>query len=164
MVGLLKRTASRAVFRLDNGSERRSSCANNVSAALSSFEVSTAFNACPVRMPVRLSAFTHLLSICGGKGMPFPPHIDNRCVKALKRTGIRTGQALKAVLTSKELKAAETLFAQEDRLSEPLSNLNTARLAVLLRSPTIFSDYFPELLTDPAIKRLLAQQKNRRKG
>jgi ppGpp synthetase/RelA/SpoT-type nucleotidyltranferase len=96
-------------------------------------------------------------------GRPFPPHIDNRCVKALKRTGIRTGQALRIVLNSKALKAAEALFTQEHRLSEPVSHLNTARLAVLLKSPTIFADYFPELLSDAAIQQLIEQFKSRGK-
>jgi ppGpp synthetase/RelA/SpoT-type nucleotidyltranferase len=97
------------------------------------------------------------------RGMPFPPHIDNRCVKALKRAGIRTGQALKTILRSKALTAAEKVFAREHRISEPLSHLNTARIAVLLKSPTIFSDYFPELLPDAAIQILLMRQKGRRK-
>jgi ppGpp synthetase/RelA/SpoT-type nucleotidyltranferase len=93
------------------------------------------------------------------EGAPFPPHIDNRCVKALKRTGVRTGQALRTMLRSKSLRAAERAFAREHRISEPLSHLNTARIAVLLKSPTIFSDYFPELLTDPAIRLLIKRQK-----
>ena len=97
------------------------------------------------------------------RGTPFPPHIDNRCVKALKHTGIRTAQALKTMLRSMSLKAAEKLFAREHRISEPLSHLNTARLAVLLKSPTIFSDYFPELLPDAAIQLLIKKQKSRRK-
>jgi hypothetical protein len=84
-------------------------------------------------------------------------------VKALKRTGIRTGQALRIVLNSKALKAAEALFTQEHRLSEPVSHLNTARLAVLLKSPTIFADYFPELLSDAAIQQLIEQFKSRGK-
>jgi ppGpp synthetase/RelA/SpoT-type nucleotidyltranferase len=96
-------------------------------------------------------------------GNPFPPHIDNRCVKALKRSGIRTGRDLKAVINSKELKAAERFFAQEHRLSEPVSHLNTARLSVLLKSPTIFADYFPEIASDPTMQRLLKQRKNRGK-
>jgi ppGpp synthetase/RelA/SpoT-type nucleotidyltranferase len=95
-------------------------------------------------------------------GRPYPAHIDNRCAKALKRVGIRTGKSLQAILRSRELKAAEALFAREHRLSEPLSHLNTARLAVLLNGPVIFSDYFPELLTDIAIQGLLRQRRSRR--
>jgi ppGpp synthetase/RelA/SpoT-type nucleotidyltranferase len=95
-------------------------------------------------------------------GKPFPPHIDNRCVKALKRAGVRTGQVLKMILRSKELKSVEKLYAREHRISEPLSHLNTARLAVLMKSPTVFSDYFPELVADAAVQRLLKQQKSRR--
>jgi ppGpp synthetase/RelA/SpoT-type nucleotidyltranferase len=97
-------------------------------------------------------------------GTPFPPHMDNRCVKALNSAGIRTVQALKTVLRSKELKATEKLFAQKQRLSEPLSHLNTARLAVLLESPSIFSDYFPELRTNAAVQAVLQQMNNRRKS
>jgi len=97
------------------------------------------------------------------RGTPFPPHIDNRCVKALKHTGIRTGRALRTVLNSKALKAAEALFAREHRISEPLSHLNTARLAVLLESPRTFADYFPEMVPDAAIRKLFAQRKSRGK-
>jgi ppGpp synthetase/RelA/SpoT-type nucleotidyltranferase len=96
-------------------------------------------------------------------GKPFPPHIENRCVKALKRTGVRTGQALMRVLNSKTLKGAEVLFAREHRLSEPVSHLNTARLAVLLKSPTIFADYFPEMVSDAAVQRLFEKLKSRRR-
>ncbi len=96
-------------------------------------------------------------------GRPFPPHIDDRCVKALKRTGIRTGNALRAVLKSGEIKKTEALFSREYRLSEPVSHLNTARLAVLLKSPTIFADYFPELLSDAVIQRLISQRNTRGK-
>jgi len=96
-------------------------------------------------------------------GTPYPPHIDNRCVKALKRAGVRTGQALKTILRSKELKSAERLFALEHRISEPLSHLNTARLAVLLKSPIIFSDYFPEQLSDDAIQSLFKKRRSQRK-
>lgn len=98
------------------------------------------------------------------RGKPFPPHMDNRCVKALKHTGVHTGQALRSLLNSKVLKAAEALFAREHRISEPLSHLNTARLAVLLKSPMIFADYFPELASDAAIQLILDQNKSRRKG
>jgi len=96
-------------------------------------------------------------------GAPFHPHIANTCVKALRRTGIRTGQALRTVLNSKALRAAETLFAREHRISEPASHLNTARIAVLLKSPTIFADYFPDLAGDAAIKQLIELQKSGRK-
>jgi len=89
------------------------------------------------------------------KGMPFPPHIDNRCVQALKRAVVQTGRALKRLLNSKVLKSAERSFAREHRLSEPVSHLNTARLAVLVESRAIFADFFPELMTDSAIERLL---------
>ena len=89
------------------------------------------------------------------RGTPFPPHIDNRCVQALRRGGIKTVGSLKRVLGSKQLKAAERFFAREHRLAEPPSHLNTARLAVLVKSRTIFADFFPELLTDPAIQKLL---------
>lgn len=97
------------------------------------------------------------------RGTPFPPHIDNRCVKALKQTGVRTGQALRSILNSKALKAAEALFVREHRISEPLSHLNTARLAVLVKSPMIFADYFPELASDGAIHQILKQSKIRQK-
>jgi ppGpp synthetase/RelA/SpoT-type nucleotidyltranferase len=93
---------------------------------------------------------------------PFPPHIDNRCVKALKRAGIRTGQALRTALRSKELKAAERLFKSEHRIAEPLSHLVTARLVILLKSPIVFSDYFPEQASDPAIQRLIRERRKRK--
>src|SRR5713101_1223118 len=95
-------------------------------------------------------------------GRPFPPHIDNRCVKALKQAGVRTGRALKSVLNSKALKSAEILFAREHRISEPLSHLNTARLAILVKSSVIFADYFPEMVSDPGIKRVVQQKKRQR--
>jgi len=97
------------------------------------------------------------------QGMPFPPHIARRCVKALERTGIRTGQALRTALRAKSLKAAELLFAEEHRISEPISHLNTARLVVLLRSPAIFGDYFPEMISDPGIRHVLSQRAGGRK-
>jgi ppGpp synthetase/RelA/SpoT-type nucleotidyltranferase len=97
------------------------------------------------------------------RGTPFPPHIANRCVRALKRAGIRTGQALRRVLRSKSLKEVEESFAQELRISEPLSHLNTARLAVLSESPAIFADYFPELASDAAIRRVSEQHRGRRR-
>jgi len=96
-------------------------------------------------------------------GMPFPPHIDNRCVKALKFVGIRTPQALRTVLQSKELKAAERLFARVNRLTEPVSHLNTARLAVLLKSRTVFTDFFPELITNTAIQQLLSPRRRQKR-
>lgn len=92
-------------------------------------------------------------------GKPFPPHIDNRCVKALKQTGVRTGNALKNILNSKPLKSAELLFAREHRISEPLSHLNTARLAILVKSPVIFADYFLEMVSDPGIKRVVEHER-----
>jgi len=97
-------------------------------------------------------------------GQPFAPHLDNRCVKALKRSGIRTPLALRAMLRSKIFERAEVMFAEEHRISEPLSHLNTARIAVLLRSPTIFSDYFPEMSADVGIQRLLLERKRGRLG
>lgn len=96
------------------------------------------------------------------QGMPFPAHIEDRCVKALKQTGIRSGQALAAVLRAKELKEAESMFVREHRLSEPLSHLNTARLIVLLKSPVVSADYFPEMLSDPAIEKLLKRRRKRK--
>lgn len=96
-------------------------------------------------------------------GAPFPPHIENRCVKAIRKTGIKSGQTLTTSLRSKDLKAAERLFMQEHRLAEPVSHLNTARLVVLLRSPVIFCDYFPEMEFDPAIQRLLKDRRKRRR-
>jgi ppGpp synthetase/RelA/SpoT-type nucleotidyltranferase len=95
-------------------------------------------------------------------GMPFAPHTDNRCVKALKRTGIRTGRAFRVLLNSKALKKAEILFVSE-HIAEPMSHLTTARLAVLLKSPTVFADYFPEMESDPAIRRILDRQNRQRK-
>ena len=80
---------------------------------------------------------------------------------ALRRTGIQTGQALRTLLNTTALKKAEALFAEEHRLSEPVSHLTTALLAVLLKSPTIFADYFPELVSDAAIQRLFEQFKKR---
>jgi ppGpp synthetase/RelA/SpoT-type nucleotidyltranferase len=95
-------------------------------------------------------------------GAPFPPHIANTCIKALKRTGIKTGKALRAAVQSKDMRSAEAIFAREYRMSQPASHLNTARLAVLLKSRTIFADYFPELASDPAIEKVLQMQKKRR--
>ena len=97
------------------------------------------------------------------RGMPFPPDIANRCVKALKRAGIGTGRALRTALNSRTLKAAETLFARVHHMSEPVSHLNSALLAVLLKSPTIFADYFPDLVSDAAIQQLVKQQQSGRK-
>jgi ppGpp synthetase/RelA/SpoT-type nucleotidyltranferase len=97
------------------------------------------------------------------QGTPFPPHIARRCVKALERTGIRTGQALRTALRSKSLKDAEKSFAQEDRISEPVSHLSTARLVVLLASRAIFADYFPEMMSDPGIRRISEQRRGGRR-
>ncbi len=97
------------------------------------------------------------------QGRPFPAHVDNRCVQALKRVGVRTGKALRTLLKSKSLVSTEALFAQESRLSEPPSHLATARLAVLVRSPTIFADFFPELMTDPTVFKLYERRKARPK-
>lgn len=91
------------------------------------------------------------------RGAPFPPHIDNTCVKALKSAGIRTGEAFRTALNSKVLKAAEAVFARE--VSEPVSHLTTARLTVLVKSPTIFADYFPELASDATIKKVIAHNR-----
>jgi ppGpp synthetase/RelA/SpoT-type nucleotidyltranferase len=96
-------------------------------------------------------------------GKPFASHIDNMCVKALKRVGIRTGQELRSVLNSKALKAAEAFFSREQHIYEPLSHLNTTLLAVLLQSPRIFADYFPEVVTNKAIQKLIRQRRNRQK-
>ena len=96
-------------------------------------------------------------------GKPFAPHIDNLCVKALKRAGIRTGQELRSVLNSKTLKAAETFFSREQHIYEPLSHLNTARLAILLQSPRVFADFFPDVVTNEAIQKLIRQRKSRQK-
>jgi len=95
------------------------------------------------------------------RGEPFPPHIDNRCVKALKAVGIRNGRALRRTLGSKELKGAEALFVREHRILEPISHLNTARLAVFVHGPKIFLDYFPEMKSDPAILQLLTHRTRR---
>jgi ppGpp synthetase/RelA/SpoT-type nucleotidyltranferase len=89
------------------------------------------------------------------RGEPFPPHIDFTCVEALKGAGIRTGQALRVALQSKNLKAAESIFAQEHRLSAPVSHLITARLAVLTKSRSVFADYFPDMMADAGIQRLI---------
>ena len=67
------------------------------------------------------------------------------------------------MLNSKALKAAEAFFAREQPIYEPLSHLNTVLLAVLLRSPRIFADYFPEMVTNAAIEKLIRQLKSRGK-
>jgi len=95
------------------------------------------------------------------KGEPFPAHIENRCVKALSHSGIRNARTLRTALRSRDLKDAEELFAREHRISDPLSHLNTARLIVLLRSPIIFGDYFPELLSDVGIERVMAKRRKK---
>ena len=96
------------------------------------------------------------------RGLPFPPHIENRCVKALKQTGVRTVRGMRTVLKSKVLKSAEALFARENRLSEQVSHLNTARLAVLVKSRKIFADYFPELVSGKGFEKLF--RRRRRQG
>jgi ppGpp synthetase/RelA/SpoT-type nucleotidyltranferase len=94
-------------------------------------------------------------------GKPFPAHIENRCVKALKRAGIHNARMLRSILNSKALKTAEAAFVREHRLTEPLTHLNTARLVVLLKSRQIFADYFPELLSDKAIQTIIAGTRRR---
>jgi hypothetical protein len=96
------------------------------------------------------------------QGAPFPPHVDNKCVQALMRAGIRTGKTLKRLLRSQSLRATEASFTRESRLSEPPSHLTTARLAVLVKSPAIFVDFFPELMKEPSILKLFQRRQARR--
>jgi ppGpp synthetase/RelA/SpoT-type nucleotidyltranferase len=95
-------------------------------------------------------------------GTPFPPHIVHRCLKAMMHTGIRTGRALKSALRSKQLIRAEFLFSRENRLSDQVSHLVTARLVVLLENPTVFGDYFPELLSDPAFAKVFETRRKQK--
>lgn len=96
-------------------------------------------------------------------GQPFPAHLDNRCVQAIRRGGIKKVKALRRVLKSRELRDAEEFFLRVHRLLEPPSHLVTARLIVLIRSPIMFADYFPDQISDPAINTLLRERRGRRK-
>jgi ppGpp synthetase/RelA/SpoT-type nucleotidyltranferase len=96
-------------------------------------------------------------------GMPFPAHIESNCAKAIRQAGVRNGIDLTKSLRSRELKRAEKIFAQELRLSDPVSHLVTARLVVLVNDPTVFSDYFRDLISSAGFERLLSPLKRARR-
>jgi hypothetical protein len=86
-------------------------------------------------------------------GNAFPPGIETVCAAALRAAGVKSSVALRRFLRSKAHRAAENKFISRS-LQVP-THLASALIAVAIKSPAIFKDFFPDMATDPAIAALL---------
>jgi putative GTP pyrophosphokinase len=99
----------------------------------------------------------------GEQGVPFRRHIENTCCRALKAVGLKSAASIRLLLKSKEFRRAEVRFANANRMLEPPSHLALSALAVAIKKPRVFSDYFPDLVNDPGIKLLLQPKKTKKR-
>jgi ppGpp synthetase/RelA/SpoT-type nucleotidyltranferase len=81
------------------------------------------------------------------------PGIEAVCAAALNSAGVKSSAAFRRLLRSTTLKTAENKFTSES-LQVP-THLATALIAVAISSPSIFRDYFPDMVTHSAIAPLL---------
>jgi ppGpp synthetase/RelA/SpoT-type nucleotidyltranferase len=83
----------------------------------------------------------------------FPPGIEATCAAALRSAGVKSSAALRRILRSTKQRAAERGFTSRS-LQTP-THLATTLIVVAKESPAIFKDFFPDMVTDPAIAPLL---------
>jgi ppGpp synthetase/RelA/SpoT-type nucleotidyltranferase len=83
----------------------------------------------------------------------FPPGIEAVCAAALRSAGIKSSGVFRRVLRSQAIRTAEKNFTALS-LQAP-THLASALIAVAIKSPSTFRDYFPDMITNSAIEPLL---------
>ena len=90
-------------------------------------------------------------------GSPFPPHIEGKCVRALKEAGIHTANMFRRASKSASFKRAIRHFASLQSVAvSGLSHLALSVLAVASRKPRVAQEYFPDMAVDPVFASVIA--------
>lgn len=83
----------------------------------------------------------------------FPPGIEALCAAALTSAGIKSSNKFRKLLRSPKIRAAEKAFTALS-LQTP-THLASTLITVATQSAVIFKDYFPDMVSNPAIAPLL---------
>lgn len=91
-------------------------------------------------------------------GVPFHPGLDASCVEALKAVGLDTPGALEAAFNSPRFHSALSLFATSHGIApENVSHVAAVVLAVVVTDARVVKRYFPEIMIDSVIERMVLE-------
>jgi ppGpp synthetase/RelA/SpoT-type nucleotidyltranferase len=94
---------------------------------------------------------------------PFPPHIECRCVDALKQAHLNTADSVRRIFRSDRFRRAlRRLAASELIPSGQVSHLALTVLAIAVRSLTTLHRYFPEFINSVVTNAVKSRPRQRR--
>jgi ppGpp synthetase/RelA/SpoT-type nucleotidyltranferase len=97
-------------------------------------------------------------------GFPFPMHMEACCVDALRAVGLKTALALRSAMTQARYRSAIRNFAALKGIgSDEVSHLALIVIMVALKDENVVRTYFPQMLRDESIERLLATRAGKRR-
>lgn len=94
-------------------------------------------------------------------GVPFNPGLDASCVDALKAARLLTPRTLRKLFKSPRFRNALSSFAASQGIAPAsVSHLAVIVLAIVVKDARMVGRYFPEIVFDPAIERLVGERSN----